>query len=68
MTLAETQALYALYRAAEAAILGGQQYQIGDRMMKRADLQFVVAERRRLGQDVTRLSASRGRLRYVIPQ
>lgn len=68
MTLVQLQTLYAAYQAAETAILSGQQYQIGDRMMKRADLQFVSAERRRLGNDLTRASAQRGRLRYVIPQ
>lgn len=40
--------LLALYLAAESAILSGQEYRMGDRSLKLADLSEVRAERQRL--------------------
>lgn len=52
--------LLALYLAAEAKILGGQSYVIGDRHLTRADLAEVRRERKDLERRVaseTRVSA-----------
>lgn len=46
--------LLALYLAAEAKILGGQSYAIGDRHMTRADLAEVRRERQNLERRVAR--------------
>lgn len=47
----------------------GQRYQIGDRMLWRADLEFLVAERARLEPLALREVAGRtgSRLRRVVP-
>lgn len=70
MTLAEKQALLAAYAAAETAILtGAQEYRIGTRAFRRADLAFVAGERRRLAEEVAReQSPRRGRTLYIVPQ
>lgn len=52
--------LLALYLAAEAKILGGQSYTIGDRQLARADLAEVRRERKELERRVaaeTRVAA-----------
>jgi hypothetical protein len=70
-TSQELKARLALYVAAEAAILGGQSYQLGERRLQRADLAEVTAEIRRLASEVSRAESSangaRGRLRYGMP-
>lgn len=43
LTLAQAEAQLALYLAAEAKILSGQSYRIGDRELRRADLAEVQA-------------------------
>ncbi len=43
ITLAQAEAQLALYVAAEAKILAGQSYRIGDRELTRADLADVQA-------------------------
>jgi hypothetical protein len=60
-----------LYVAAEAKILAGQSYQLGDRRLQRADLAEVTGEIRRLSSEIARAESSasgaRGRLRYGMP-
>lgn len=41
ITLDQANAQLASYLAAETAVLGGQEYKIAGRMMKRADLQQI---------------------------
>lgn len=56
-----TAELLQLYVDAEAKILKGQSYRMGDRWVTRADLQFVQAERRRLqAQHNAELAAATG--------
>lgn len=43
ITLEQAQARLDLYMAAEAAVLQGQEYQIGTRRLKRADLAEIRA-------------------------
>lgn len=43
ITLAQAQAQLEKYLAAEEAVLSGQEYRIGTRMLKRADLEFIQA-------------------------
>lgn len=61
----------ALYIAAEAKILSGQSYQLGERRLQRADLGEVTAEIRRLASEIARAESSasgaRARLRYGMP-
>ena len=38
--------MLAAYIAAETAVLSGAEYRLGDRMLKKADLQFIQAGRR----------------------
>lgn len=70
-TLAELRSRLALYVAAEAKILAGQSYQLGERRLQRADLGEVRAEIRTLAADIARAESSasgaRGRLRYGMP-
>lgn len=70
MTLAELQARLALYLAAEAKILEGQEYTIGDgstaRRLRRADLAEVRAEIASLSQQVAAATAAQTRTRRVL--
>jgi len=38
--------MLAAYIAAETAVLSGAEYRLGDRMLKKADLEFIQAGRR----------------------
>lgn len=61
----------ALYVAAEAKILAGQSFRIGERQLQRADLSEVTGEIRRLAGEIATLEAAAGggrrRLRYGMP-
>ena len=57
MTLAEAQELYAAYLEAERVILKNQTYTVGAQTFQKADLRTVQAERKRLAQVITQLSA-----------
>ncbi len=41
LTLAQAQAQLDAYLAAETAVLGGQEYEIGGRRLRRADLRSI---------------------------
>ncbi|MCB2200864.1 hypothetical protein KQI63_15775 [bacterium] len=57
------------YQAAELAILKGQSYAIGDRQLKRADLNQVVEQRKYWQRQVDVLSSTpKRRVRRVIPR
>lgn len=70
-TAQELRDRLALYVTAEAKILAGQSYQLGERRLQRADLAEVSAEIRRLASEVARAESAagggRGRLRYGMP-
>lgn len=70
-TLQQLRDRLALYLAAEAKILAGQSWQLGERRLQRADLAEVRDEIRRLSQEIERTEASAGgarrRLRYGMP-
>lgn len=70
-TVQQLRARLDVYVAAEAKILGGQSYQIGDRRLQRADLAEVRAEIRQLSQQIETLEAAAvsgtRRRKYVIP-
>lgn len=62
------------YLAAEAAILSGQSYKIGERMLTRADLATVTAQIKYLTQQLTQSEAADAaaagrsrRLRFSVP-
>jgi len=65
LSLAQTQ--LDAYLAAEIAILSGQEYVIGSRRLKRADLAAVQAGITLWNQRVQDLTARQRRGRYVIP-
>jgi hypothetical protein len=65
LTLAQTQ--LDAYLAAETAILSGQEYVIGTRRLKRADLASVQAGITLWNQRVQDLTARQRRGRYVVP-
>jgi hypothetical protein len=65
LTLAQTQ--LDAYLAAEIAILSGQEYVIGSRRLKRADLAAVQAGITLWNQRVQDLTARQTRTRYVVP-
>ena len=65
LTLAQTQ--LDAYLAAEIAILSGQEYVIGSRRLKRADLALVQAGITLWNQRVQDLTARQTRTRYVVP-
>jgi hypothetical protein len=65
LSLAQTQ--LDAYLAAETAILGGQEYVIGSRRLKRADLAAVQAGITLWNQRVQDLTARQRRGRYVVP-
>ena len=67
ITLATAQAQLDAYLAAETAILSGQEYAIGTRRLKRADLSMVQAGITLWNQRVQDLSARQRRGRYVVP-
>jgi hypothetical protein len=65
LSLAQTQ--LDAYLAAEIAILSGQEYVIGTRRLKRADLAAVQAGITLWNQRVQDLTARQRRGRYVVP-
>ena len=67
ITLATAQTQLDAYLAAETAILGGQEYVIGSRRLKRADLASVQAGITLWNQRVQDLTARQRRGRYVVP-
>jgi hypothetical protein len=67
ITLATAQAQLDAYLAAEAAILSGQDYQIGNRRLMRADLAKVQAGIALWNQRVQDLTARQRRGRHVVP-
>jgi hypothetical protein len=70
-TVQELRDRLALYVTAEAKILAGQSWRLGEKQLQRADLAEVQAEIRRLASDIASLEASAGggrrRLRYGMP-
>jgi len=69
ITLAQAQAQLDAYLAAETAVLGGQEYEIGGRRLKRADLQAIQAGINLWNQRVQDLTArASGRSRAVVPR
>lgn len=71
LTLQQLRDRLALYVTAEAKILAGQSYQLGDRRLQRADLAEVRAAINDLASQVARAesasSGGRGRLRFGMP-
>jgi hypothetical protein len=67
ITLAMAQTQLDAYVAAETAILSGQEYTIGARRLKRADLAQVQAGITLWNQRVQDLTARQRRGRYVVP-
>jgi hypothetical protein len=65
LSLAQTQ--LEAYLAAETAVLSGQEYVIGSRRLKRADLAAVQAGITLWNQRVQDLTARQRRGRYVVP-
>jgi len=65
LSLAQTQ--LDAYLAAETAILSGQEYVIGSRRLKRADLAAVQAGITVWNQRVQDLTARQRRGRHVVP-
>jgi hypothetical protein len=67
ITLTTAQAQLDAYLAAETVILSGQEYSIGTRRLKRADLAMVQAGITLWNQRVQDLTARQRRGRYVVP-
>lgn len=59
VTLAQAEAMLALYLTAEEKVLLGQSYSIGDRALTRADLRWIVSSRKEWEKKVAQLSAGR---------
>ena len=67
ISLTTAQAQLDAYLAAETAILSGQEYSIGTRRLKRADLAMVQQGIALWNQRVQDLTARQRRGRYVVP-
>ncbi|MCE2910384.1 MAG: DUF6148 family protein [Burkholderiaceae bacterium] len=68
LTLAQAQAQLDAYLAAETAVLGGQEYEIGGRRLRRADLRSIQQGITLWNQRVQELSArGSGRGRSITP-
>lgn len=70
ITLAQAETQLAAYLAAETAVLGGQEYTIGPRRLRRADLAEIRTGIETWNARVVSLSASalgRSRARTVVP-
>jgi len=68
LTLAQAQAQLDAYLAAETAVLGGQEYEIGGRRLRRADLRTIQQGITLWNQRVQELSArASGRGRSITP-
>lgn len=69
ITLAQAEAQLQLYLAAEQAVLSGQEYRIGTRMMKRADLEFIQTGIETWNRRVENLTqSSKGYSRVATPR
>lgn len=69
ITLAQAQARLDEYLAAEAAILSGQSYRIGERQLTRANLADIQMGIKTWDARITEISAkSGGRARAVVPR
>ena len=70
LTLAQLETRLAAYIAAEAKILAGQSYRIGDRAVTRADLQWVQAGIKECQAQIRELDPSQGRPRvgFAVPR
>lgn len=66
ITLAQAQARLDEYLSAEASVLGGQEYEIAGRRMKRADLGEIRAGITAWDQRVKALSRTRSRA--IVPR
>lgn len=70
-TLQQLRDRLTLYLAAEAKILSGQSYQLGERKLQRADLSEVRRTIDTLSAQITRLESAsgstRGRIRFGMP-
>ncbi|MFM1991330.1 MAG: hypothetical protein RJA99_4287 [Pseudomonadota bacterium] len=70
-TLQQLRDRLTLYLEAEAKILSGQSYQLGDRRMQRADLSEVRQQIDVLSSQIARLESAagstRGRMRFGLP-
>jgi hypothetical protein len=68
LTLEQAQAQLAAYLAAEAAVLQSQEYELGGRRLRRADLRTIQAGITLWNERVQSLSArASGRRRAVVP-
>lgn len=68
LTLAQAQAQLDAYLAAETAVLGGQEYEIAGRRLRRADLRTIQAGIQLWNQRVQELTMrAAGRGRSIIP-
>lgn len=69
ITLAQAQTQLDAYLAAETAILGGQEYEIAGRRLRRADLRWVQAGINLWNQRVQTLSRrTGGRSSAIVPR
>lgn len=69
LTLAQAQAQLTLYLTAETAVLGGQEYEIAGRRLKRADLDKIQAGITQWDSRVkvlTNTATGRGRSRTIL--
>jgi hypothetical protein len=67
ITLAQAESQLALYIAAEAAVLSGQSYSIGDRQLTRADLEKIQAGIKIWNGRVVQLSRNGVRVSGITP-
>jgi len=73
MTLAQAQSQYDAWLAASAAVAGNQEFEIeaangSRRRLKRADAGEILAQIKFWDAQVKRLSSTRGRTRYLVPE
>jgi hypothetical protein len=69
ITLEQAQAKLAQYLAAEEAVLTGQKYEIGGRVLQRADLASIQAGVELWNDRVEKLATrSAGRARAIVPR
>lgn len=69
ITLAQAQTRLDDYMAAELAVLGGQQYEIAGRMLRRADLRSIREGIQYWSAEVSKLTTqSARRSRAVVPR
>lgn len=54
------------YLAAESAVLAGQEYRVGDRLLRRADLKQIRLEIDTLMAELAAADSSRGRTKQAV--